>query len=151
VKSISGGLPILLVLAFAAQSWAQTCTVSAVPVQFGLYNLLEATPLEAVGNVTISCPSGTRFTVSLDPGENAGTTFHPRRLRSDLSGRTLNYNLYTNPAHTQVWGDGTNNTFIKSAHGTGSTEVLNIYGRLPARQTATAGLYRDSITVTVEW
>lgn len=139
-------------LTAAALAWGQDdCTVSAVSVQFGQYNVIDASPVDAVGSVRVACPPGTGFTVKLDAGEDAGSGFHPRRMHSTTSSGTLDYNLYRDPPHTEVWGDGTNNTFIHVGAATGGVDVVTVYGRLPGQQNVGTGLYRDSIVVTVEW
>jgi spore coat protein U domain-containing protein, fimbrial subunit CupE1/2/3/6 len=151
VRRISRLLSVTLLIV-AAPTWGQDyCTVSTVSVQFGQYNVIDVSPVDAVGSVRIACPPGTGFTVKLDPGEDSGSSFHPRRMHSTMSSGTLDYNLYRDPTRTEVLGDGTNNTFVHLGAATGAVEVVNVYGRLLGRQNVGAGLYRDSIVVTVEW
>jgi spore coat protein U-like protein len=140
-----------MILFCVTKAWGQGCTVSATSVQFGQYIALESSPVDAVGNVTVSCGPGSPFTVKLDAGENSSGSFHPRRLRAASSGATLNYNLYLDSARTQVWGDGTNNTFIRSGTGSGSSQQFSLYGRIPGSQNVSVGMYSDTVTVTLEW
>ena len=140
---------VFLMVAGTAQG--QDCSVSAVPVQFGQYIALDPSPVDAVGSIKVACTAGEAFTVRLDSGESSAGNFHPRKLRSTATGHVLNYNLYRDSARTEVWGDGTGNTFVQSGVGTGGEIVLTAYGRLPGGQNVGAGFYRDSITVTVEW
>ena len=133
------------------EAWGQDCTVSVIPVQFGQYITIEASAVDAIGSVNVTCGSSTPFTVKLDAGENSSDSFNPRKLRSSSSGATLNYNLYLDSALTMVWGDGTNNTYIRSGVGTGAPQQFSIYGRIPGSQNVSFGSFNDSVTVTLEW
>ena len=88
----------------------------------------------------------TVVTVKLDPGQNTGGGFHPRKLFSAESGKGLHYNLYIDPTNTRVWGDGTDNTHVQTRLGR-----LIIYGHIPGRQIVPPGLYTDKVTVIIEW
>ncbi len=63
----------------------------------------------------------------------------------------MSYNLYRNAARSEIWGDGTNGSFIQSGSGAGANVPWPIYGRLPGSQNVSVGTYTDNITVTVEW
>lgn len=150
MRWISGVLTVMFLMCMG-EAWGQDCTVSAIPVQFGQYITIEASPVDAIGSVNVSCGSSTPFTVKLDAGENSYSSFHPRKLRSASSGATLNYNLYLDSARTKVWGDGTNNTFIRSGIGIGTSQQFSIYGRIPGSQNVSVGSFNDSVTVILEW
>jgi spore coat protein U-like protein len=142
---------IMIFLISGGEAWGQVCTVSTVPVQFGQYVSIGSSPIVAVGNVRVACSSGTAFTVKLGPGENTAGGFHPRKLRSTASAETMDYNLYRDSAHVEVWGDGTGSTFVRAAVGVGAEQLFLVYGRVPGGQNIGVGFYRDSLTVTVEW
>jgi spore coat protein U-like protein len=144
-------LLIVLLLISGGEAWGQGCTVSTIPVQFGQYAAIDSSPVDAVGNVRVACTSGTPFTVKLGPGENSGGGFHPRKLRSTGSVETLEYNLYRDPTHREVWGDGTGNSFVRADVGMGAEQLFPVYGRVPGGQKIGVGYYRDSLTVTVDW
>jgi spore coat protein U-like protein len=131
--------------------WGQDCAVSTVPVQFGQYISIDPLPVDAVGNVKVTCGAGTPFMIKLDPGESPAKSFHPREMRSATGGAALGYNLFRNVSRTEVWGDGTNSTFAQPGVGRGVEELFPVYGRIPGRQNVGVGFFRDSITVTVEW
>jgi spore coat protein U-like protein len=70
-------------------------------------------------------------------------------------GNSMQYNLYTNAARTQVWGDGTGGTAKVSDSqlvvvGT-SQYSYTAYGRIPALQNLGPGTYTDTITVTLNY
>ena len=150
MRWISGLLTVVF-LVFAGVAWGQECTVSGIPVSFGQYISNDPSPVYGKGSVRVGCPVGTGFTVRLDPGENSGGNFHTRKLRSAMSGEVLNYNLYRDSAHAEVWGDGTSNTYVQVGMGAGVDVILNVYGRLLGNQNVGGGFYSDSISVTVEW
>ena len=49
-----------------------------------------------------------------------------------------------------VWGNGTASS-THSGTGTGSTQSLTIYGRLPSLANVIPGSYTDTVTVTVTY
>jgi spore coat protein U-like protein len=78
--------------------------------------------------------------------------FFPRKMNF-LTVNMLNYNIYTNPARTTVWGDGTGGTAIRTdsyAMGAGViARNYDVYFRIPASQSVAAGAYADTINVTL--
>ncbi len=131
-----------------------TCMASATGVSFGRYSPLSGFNADYTGNVRISCggAAGTvAYTIQLNRGMYSGG-FNPRRMGS--GGNGLNYQLYADPAHTIIWGDGSSGTGVISDSVSvsvgGSSRNHIVYGRIPARQRwATVGSYSDTITVTV--
>jgi len=75
----------------------------------------------------------------------------------------LQYNLYLNAARTTVFGDGSGGTQTATCvtgitafgcvgsnpSGPGRRATLPFYGRIPAGQDAAAGLYSDTVQVTI--
>jgi spore coat protein U-like protein len=137
-----------LIVAVAAQG--EACSVTTSPAHFGNYDPTASVPLDAVGNVSVTCDSGAPFTIKLDPGQNPTGGFD-RRMRSSAGDFLLDYNLYRDSARTEIWGDGTGSTFIHAGVGTGIPAQFNIYGRIPGRQNVRADTYHDAVVVTVEW
>jgi spore coat protein U-like protein len=81
-------------------------------------------------------------------------SFSNRQLRSGAS--LLRYNLYSDSARTQVWGDGSDGstTVSDSLPLTTSSAIRSytIYGRIPnGQQMAEVGSYFDTITVIVTY
>ena len=149
-------LPLLLVLA-PRPAEALLCgtvldpiSVSSTTLIFG--NYLAASQSTANHTVTISCGLGLdllpSFTVALSAGSSA--SFAPRRMA--FGANMLDYNIYTTPGFTSVWGDGSGGTLTQSFNGSllslGSTTFTG-YGRVPAGQYVVPGGYNDTLTVTV--
>ncbi len=138
---------------------AGTCTITATGPAFGVYNPLNATDLDVNGSVTATCTwtSGGATTFDLvssySPG-NSGVAAN----RYMLSGTDrLYYNLYLDPALTQIGGDGTGGTqtgsaSLKVSNGQPTATVTAvIYGRIPAGQSVPPGTYTDAILVTFNY
>ncbi|HEY5995210.1 MAG TPA: spore coat U domain-containing protein [Gallionellaceae bacterium] len=149
---------LLLALPLPASAACVTCTcnVSASGVSFGTYNPISGSNAENAGNVRINCggAAGTvNYTIQLNQGIYS-SRFSPRQMGSGSN--RLNYDLYTDPAHTIVWGDGSAATgFISGSLNVlpqGSSRDHIVYGRIPARQKlAGVGGYGDTITITVTY
>jgi len=99
-------------------------------------------------SLSFTCTKTTPWKVSLDDGLNVtGTT---RRMRLGATSNYVQYELYSDSARSQRWGntldiDTVNNT------GTGSSQSLTVYGRVPAPQSVPSGDYSDTVTVTITY
>lgn len=129
-----------------ASAWAQ-CTVSVTPMSFGNYNVYQATATESTGTMTVSCGIAVLVQVQMNRGQHA-SSFFPRQMASGAE--RLNYNLYFDAAHTQVWGDGSSTTvtwgiLIPLL----SSRQHAVFGQIPALQNAAVGSYTDIVVVTV--
>jgi spore coat protein U-like protein len=149
-------LPVVLILLLAVSSadaaTTQSCTVSNSAINFGIYDPLDPTNDDNnAGSVQISCKvtgSGTAL-IDVALGAAAGTLTQ-RRLVNGTN--FLNYNIYTNPSYTTIWGDGTAGTFTQSGALSKTVETMSwvLYGRIPAGQlNAAPGTYTDTVQVTV--
>lgn len=127
-----------------------TCTVSATGISFGTYNPLSGSNRDDTGNVRINCNGGVG-TVTYTIRINRTSTGFSRMASGN---HRISYELYTDPAHTIVWGDGNSGTGVFSGtldvSRTGSSRDHVVYGRLPGRQASAAvGGYSDTITFTL--
>ena len=127
-----------------------SCNVSATTLNFGSYDPASGSALSGSSAVNVFCTSGTPYTASLNVGTGGGS-FTTRTVAS--GGSTLNYNLYRDAAHSQVWGDGTGSTFTVSGTGSGvlTANPLTVYGEVPTGQDKPPGTYTSIITVTVTY
>ncbi len=125
------------------------CTFnSETPVSFGTYDVFAGLPNNnGVGNLVIKCTGGGgSFVVTLSTGQS--NNYMSRHMRSGNS--LLNYNLYTSAARTVVWGNGSGGSSMVSVS-KNSTQMLSIFGHIPARQDAVVGVYTDNITATAHF
>jgi spore coat protein U-like protein len=121
------------------------CAVSATMLDFGTVGLLLANT-DGASTISVQCALGIAYQVGLDNGQHAtGTT---RRMTGP--GGLLNYELYRNSGRTQRWGSTLNNDTVVGV-GSGNTQNLTVYGRVPNQTTPSAGTYNDTITITVTY
>ena len=139
---------------FAVTATVQsTCSATAGTLAFSPY-----TPGGGVitnnGTISVKCTKNTPFTVALNGGTTTGGTIAQRLMA--LGANTLQYNLFTSAALTQVFGDGsgTSKTVTGTGAGVATATTVTVFGQLPdsaANQAAVAGNYTDTITVTVTY
>lgn len=156
---------LLLLLGLAAgRVEAGACSVSSSGLAFGPYQPLtfpgklvsSATTSDA--RVDIICTGivgGGAYTIALGPSSaGGGDRISVRHLTGPAGGDDMAFNVYLNPAHTQVWGDGLVAGSLMS--GTippgNSNHSQTVYGRIPAGQnTLRAGSYSGLLTMTVSY
>jgi len=127
-------------------SVGDACSVSATDLGFGAYDPLNATNTDATTTLGVTCTLTTTYDVGLDAGTGTGATTTVRVM--EFGANTLNYALYQETGRTTIWGDSVGVDTV-SGTGTGASQALTIYGRIPALQSVTPGAYADLITVTV--
>jgi spore coat protein U-like protein len=128
---------------------AAQCTLSTTGVSFGTYDLFSPSPLASTGSIAWSCPPNRTIEIHLGTGSSG--SFLPRKMANGAE--HLSYNLYLDPAGTRIWGDGTGGTSVltmDTGPGTlGKSGTVPIYGRIPAQQDVSAGVYTDTVVVTI--
>lgn len=154
MKAAVSGVAILFLLLVAVRARA-ACNVTATGVSFGAYDVFSAVPLDSTGTVSVSCDEvpPPDPVISIGPSGNSGG-FYPRRMRRSSGSGMLEYNLFTDPSMTRVWGDGTAGTStvqLKNVHRQKPPVVTTIYGRISAGQNVSSGAYGDTLTVTIAW
>lgn len=151
-----GGALALLLACVPVQ--AGDCTISVVPVSFGDYDPITQTqPVDATGSITADCTPdrnekafGVFVTIALGTGFGS---YAARMMRSGTA--LLQYNLFTDAPRTTVWGDGSGGTGRMSGEvggnrtGQPNPRTFPVFGRIPAGQDPAAGVYGDTVTVTV--
>lgn len=134
------------------------CTVTAATLDFGSYDPLvthAATDLAVSQALTIKCTKGTAATsIDLSPGAN----FSGTRRMLGAPGNFLNYELYKEATHTNVWTTGAG-TGVVPAASTGknnpltfsSGAALAVFGMVPRDQDVATGSYSDTVTITINF
>ncbi len=126
-----------------------TCAVTSVStLDFGSATLL-STAIDQSTTLNVQCSQTTPFNVGLNAGTTSGGTTTVRKLTAG-GAQTVDYALYRDAAHTQVWGD-TIGTNTLASTGTGAGQSFAIYGRVPVQTTPAPGAYTDTVTVTVTY
>jgi spore coat protein U-like protein len=134
---------------------AVACEVQTSGTPFGSFDVISDEPRDTLASITISCTGNVgesaSYTIALSPGTETSVN---RAMRSGAS--LLRYNLYSDSARRQIWGDGSAGSATVGGRVTISASptrrVLTIYGRIPnGQQLVQAGAYLDSISVLVSY
>jgi spore coat protein U-like protein len=159
LPGISAG--VLLALAGAAQAAivqdsfevtatvVASCSVIATDMSFG--NFDGSADLTATSTIDVTCTDDHAYQVALDAGSAAGSTIASRLLTNGSD--TLAYNLYTDGAHTNIWGDTAADDVDGVGTGLATPVTHTVFGELPAagNENASTGNYASTITVTVTY
>lgn len=139
-------------LALSASVVASCSIDASTELALGVYDLSAVAPTDSSGNLTVSCSSGSPVVIMLGQGTQpapGSTDAVPlRRMTAGGAGR-LQYELYRDPARSQVWG----NTPVTGVSLIGSSlpQVVSIYARVPPAQPVSSGSYQDSVLATVSY
>jgi spore coat protein U-like protein len=134
---------------------AVACEISTSGVAFGSFAVIDDEPRDTLASITLSCTGrvgeSVSYTIALSPGMGSEVD---REMGS--GGSLLRYNLYSDSARRQIWGDGSNGSSTVSGSITISSSptrrVFTIYGKIPnGQQVARAGDYIDSICVLLSY
>ena len=146
---------VLLVLGACASTSqaAATCDISSSSSAFGNYDSIGNQDRDTSAVISITCSGNAGDAVSYTISLSSGSGPYSNRQLVSAAG-SLNYNLFTDIARSQVWGDGAAATATVGDSYTmsvsPSTRDYTIYGRIPAGQTqAMPGAYSDSIVMTL--
>lgn len=115
-----------------------SCTVAASDLDFGTSAVVGTAAVTGSAGITVTCNPGAAWTLTLDNGDNFGTS---RNMISG-AGDVVPYGLFD---------DNTYATAFASDTGTGSGSTT-VFGQIPASAAAVpAGAYADTVTVTVAY
>lgn len=144
---------LLLILATLApgSTFADQCVLDTTNLTLGQYDPLAGHSIQAVGSLSYRCNTpvaNIRIALSAGTPDNA----KPRTL-DRVTNSTLAYTLTLDPAHTQIWGDGTNGTSVyRAASAPARTTVtVPVYAYIPALQLVPQSTLTDHITATLTW
>jgi spore coat protein U-like protein len=130
---------------------SKNCTITTAPVNFGGYDPVAAnatTPLDGTGTVTVTCTKGATAKIGLNAGGNAQGA---QRRMSQSPTAFLNYEVYTDAAHTIVWGNTATDSLDIPAAPSKNPRNFSAYGRVASAQDATVGSYTDTLVATVNF
>lgn len=122
------------------------CTINNGTLSFAAYT---GSALTATGSLTVNCTNNGAYNIALNKGTGTGASFATRYMTNGTY--ELGYNIYTSSADTTVWGDGSGSTATVSGTGTGSSQTVNVYGAIPANESAISGTYTDTVTATITY
>lgn len=142
----------VLLFALIGEHAHAACNIAVTPISFGAYNVFATAPLRSTGTFSVTCNEAPPPTVTITVGaSDASGVINPRQMRGS-TGDTLTYNLFTDSALSQVWGDGVSGGNVLQQKVTkNKTWNAIVYGSLPALQNVSAGSYSDNLVVTIIW
>jgi spore coat protein U-like protein len=126
------------------------CTiVSATSLNFGSVGVISAAGVASTSIITVQCTTSAPYTIGLSAGTGTGATV-ANRLMTSAATNTVGYSLYQDVAHSLLWGT-TIGTNTLASTGTGVSQAWTVFGFVPSQTTPAAGVYNDTVTVTVTY
>ncbi len=123
-----------------------TCTVTSSSIDFGTYVSGQRDPLLAEGSIGYDdCPASDLL-IELDGGQGGAAK---TRMMASGGGERIAYELYKDDARKTVWRTGkAGQTITLTDRGSGTVPV---YGSIPGRQSVPAGVYVDTVNITLSF
>lgn len=125
------------------------CTVQATALDFGTASNITSN-VDASNTVSVTCSSGTPYTIALDGGLSGANNPAQRKMTNPGTADTIIYGIYRDANRAQVWGSSGGVNTIAST-GTGATQTFVGYGRVPPQGPVTPLSYSDTVVVTVSY
>ena len=132
------------------------CSVSTTAMNFGSTSYIITTNIDATATLTVQCSNTTPYSISLDNGQNANGS--QRRMQLGATSKYVNYDLYTDPAHSHAWVSTASTTSCTGGastcdFGTGAASNQNytVYGQVPVQTAPSVGVFTDTVVVTVTY
>ena len=128
-----------------------TCAIEAAnALNFGEVGNTSAN-VDATTTIDLKCNDGAAFNIAIGAGGSTGATTTTRAMDEDGAGTdTLTYHLFTDAERSTNWGDSAG-VDTRSGTGTGTTESIDVFGRVPVQAAPAAGTYSDTVVVTVNF
>jgi spore coat protein U-like protein len=122
-----------------------TCTVASTPLAF--HSIHASTVSNTTASVSVNCTGGATYSVGMDYGLHSTGT---QRALLGTDASTVNYNIFTDFAHTIPWGniDGVD---ALAGTGTGATQIITVFGQVPSQTGIVDQAYADTVTVTLTY
>jgi spore coat protein U-like protein len=145
--TVTNTMPVKITI----QNACNVSTTAPTTLDFGTQGPLTAN-IDNTATITVTCTNLAPYSVGLDAGLNGGTNINARKMNNGAA--TVSYQLYSDNSRTLVWGNSTppagSGTAVAGI-GNGTAQPLTVYGRVPAQTTPAAGVYNDTVTVSVNY
>jgi spore coat protein U-like protein len=140
---------LLFLTLCAVRLEAQSCQMGSLnQISFQQYS---SATIQTTGSVSVSCSSGTAYSIALSAGASGSTTQRTMYCGSCTPTKLI-YQLFSNASYTINWGNIPGTDTVPGT-GTGSSQTFTIYAQMPALQYFFAngygGNYTDLVTVTI--
>lgn len=129
---------------------SSSCLVSATNVNFGTITPAATGTTAATGTITSTYSKDVSYTLKMSSGFSSDVM---ARTMWGTPGNTdkLSYNLYTEVAATNIWGDGSGSSVKVNLTGTGTSQSSTVFGQLPLNQYLKPDTYTDNLSVTLAY
>lgn len=127
---------------------AQCLVQTASDLDFGTNGIIAAN-IDQTSTIGVQCTAGQTYNVGLSAGAGTGATTAVRVLTGPAAA-TINYAIYRDTNRTQTWGV-TIGTDTVAGTGNGTVQNITVYGRVPPQSTPAAGVYTDTVAITVTY
>lgn len=131
-----------------------SCTIAASDIAFDDFSPLAGGEQTAVGEIDVTCGGvlGLGGGVTIEVLQGQWGNYAARKMRAP-SGDTIDYNIYTSGAHSQVWGAGGQAVVINAGVILLNTWSVSrdMHARVIANPAMKPGDYSDTVVVRVIW
>ena len=139
---------------------SRSCTIETRPLSFGTYDPLAERDLDAIGQIIYTCENGNgggsgrakpeNKGIRIEMAQGASNSFSPRHMFGP-GFADLEYNIYLDSTHRQVWGTGEGPTlaYVDSHPPNGTPVTVPAFARIFAGQDVTWGPYTDTVPVRI--
>ena len=159
---------------------SRSCTIETRPLSFGTYDALETRDVEAIGQIIYTCSGGGgrgggggpgggpppgrgggpgvgttssnqgQTGIRIEMAQGSSNSFAPRHMVG-FGFEALDYNIYLDSTHRQVWGTGEGPTlaYIDANPPNGTPVIVPAFGRIFGGQDVPAGPYTDTVPVRI--
>ena len=123
------------------------CTLSAGALAFG--NYVPTAQTLTTTTISVTCTNTTTYNIGLDGGTGSQSSGYTRYMTGP-GGAEIPYHFFSDSARSTQWGN-TVGTDTVAGTGTGSAQVLTVYGIIYTSHYVTPGSYTDTVTATVTY
>ena len=139
----------------------RSCTIETRSLSFGSYDTLAERDLDAIGQIIYTCEHGNGpgrakpdKGIRIEMAQGNTNSFVSRGMLGPeyiATGRYLEYNIYLDATHRQVWGTGEGPTlaYIDTNPPNGTPVIVPAFGRIFGGQQVAAGPYSDDVPVRI--
>jgi spore coat protein U-like protein len=131
----------------ATATVVSNCTLSAAALNFGTASVLTSN-VDASSSLNVTCNNSLPYALSLNGGNSGATDPTQRKMTSGAN--QLTYGIYRDSARSLPWGS-TSGTNTVAGTGTGSSQGVSVFGRVPVQTTPAPATYQDSVIATVTY
>lgn len=146
-SAVAGTTTTTMPVKITIQNACQLATGAAPTLDFGTQGPLTAN-IDQTTTLTVTCTTSAPYNVGLDAGTNSSGNVANRAMNNGAV--KVAYQLYSDNGRTKVWGN-TIGTDTLAGTGNGAAQTLTVYGRVPPQTTPAAGVYTDTVNVTVTY